>query len=49
MVMVLLRGSTMNWPLNNLINPRRTNMTGAAASEQIPDDIAHPVEKERGR
>ncbi|XP_015754509.1 PREDICTED: uncharacterized protein LOC107334120 [Acropora digitifera] len=42
----LLQGSAMNWPLNNLINPRRPNTTGAEASEQIPDDIAQLREKE---
>ena len=45
---LLLQASAMNWPLINLINPRRPNTTGAAAeaSEQIPDDIAQLREKE---
>ena len=35
----LSQGSPMNWPLNNLINPRQPNTSGAETSEHILDDI----------
>ena len=37
---LLLQGSTANWLLDKLKNPRRPGIAGREASEEIPDDIS---------
>ena len=43
---LMLQGSTTNWALDKLKNPRRPGIAGRAAIEEIPADISQLREKE---
>lgn len=42
----MLQGSSQDWPLDNIRNPRRPGVAEKDVNDQIPEDIARLREKE---
>ena len=43
---LMLQGSSLDWPLDKLKNPRRPSVAGKETDNQIPEDISQLREKE---